>query len=368
MSSKSLEQILGYVPLLEAIETVKKGIPNPLPPAFSTSTRSVLGNTARWIVTTGTRQTATLSQYGAAARKRAQRSVGSQDVVLMHSFEEISFNPIVLQQLRNYSNYEVQSMGEEEVARQVGNFTELFANLRIAANMMMLVNGKLWFDGSGNLLPTSSGAIETISVNRSANNENQLNSLITTPWSNTGANIPNDLRKLKLRAAQDTGYEPVYALYGSNVPGYIEQNDYVIDYLSRSPNWNSRVNESPDIPEGLFGYKWVPMYTSFFDSTGAAADDTTPTYQTIWDPDTIVFCPEPNKQWWEVIEGSYPIPTSINVQTDAEAALRSLKEVFGMFGYSLVALNPVSINTYMGDTFFPAIKNPAVTYAMKVSF
>src|SRR6185312_5018006 len=139
--SASLESILGYVPLLEAIETVLKGLPTVLPPGFMNTTQKVLGNTARYIVYTGTRQTARLSQYGAPALKRNLRNIGSQDVVLLHSFEEIAFNPIVLQQLRQYENYDVQQMGKEEVGRQVGNFVELFANLRKAATMLMLVNG-----------------------------------------------------------------------------------------------------------------------------------------------------------------------------------------------------------------------------------
>lgn len=349
------------MPLLEAIETVKKGIPDPLPPGFSSTTEKVLGNTARYMVYTGTRQTARLSQYGSPAIKRAQRNIGSQDVVLMHSFEQIAFNPIVLQQLRQYENYDVQNMGKEEVARQVGNFTELFVNLRRAATMMMLVNGKLWFDGNGNLLPTSSGAVETLSAQRSANNENQLNSLITAKWNLNTTDIPLQLRNLRLRSAEDTGYQQKYALYGANIPSYLTQNDYVIDYLSRNPTWNNKWNESAEIPDGLFGFTWVPMYTSFF-------DDQNESHQTIWGADQVVFCPEVDKRWWSIIEGSYPVPTTINVQTDAEAALSSLKEVYGMFGYSTVQTNPVSIATFMGDTFWPALKNPAVTYAATVVF
>lgn len=369
-SAKSLEQILGYVPLLEAIETVRKGIPDPLPSGFQTITRKVIGDSARYVTYTGTRQTPRLVMYGAPAVKRTMRPISSVDVKLMFTFEEISFNPMVLQQLRNYDNYEVQNMGREEVARQVGNFTEIFHNGRIAGTMMMLHNANLWFDGGGNLLPSSSGAVVTVSANRSANNEGQLNGLVLTPWSNNQANIPLDLRKLKLRAAEDTGYEPKLAMYGKNIPGYLEQNDYVIDYLSRNPTWNNKINESPDVPDGLFGYKWVPMYTAFYDS-GASTDHTDPTvntYNEIWDGDTIVFSPEPEKYWWEMIEGSYPVPTTINIQTNAEAAVNSLKIVNGMFAYSLVTINPVGLSTFMGDIYLPTIKNPAVTYKMKVVF
>lgn len=359
--AKSLESIIGYVALLEAIETILKGIPDPLPAGFASITEETVADKARYVVTTGTRQTARQTQYGAPARKRQLRNIGDQNVVLIHSFEEINFSPYVLMQLRNYEDYTQQRMGEEEVARQVGNFVELFNNLRIAVRIMMLHNGKLWFDAEGNLLPSSSGSAFSAGAQRSANNENQLNGLVTVPWNQQQADIPGDLRKLKIQSAKDTGFQLKYALYGKSLPDYLTQNDYVIDYLSRNPTWSDKWNSTGDIPDGLFGFTWIPMYTSFFDDQNEA-------HQEIWDADTVVFTPQPDKRWWSNILGSYPVPTTINVQTNAEQAISSLKVLHGMFGYSYVTMNPVGISSFMGDTIFPALKNPAATYALKSVF
>jgi hypothetical protein len=356
----TIAEVLGYTSLLEAIENIKKGIPSNMPPGFSSITENVLGNTGRFVQTPGTRQTSRLSHYGAPAHKRALVDIGRRDVMLIHSFEELSFDPMVLQNLMKYNDYAAQNMGEQEVARQVGNFTELFVNLRKAVMQQVLVNGKVYFDDDGNLLPTSSGASVTVDFGRSANNENQLNSIIAASWALAGTDIPSHLRNLRVQAAKDHGYELKYAFYGKNIPTYLTQNDYVLDYLSRNPVMQAKFLESAEIPAGLFGFVWVPVYTSFF-------EDATGTNREIWGGDNVVFTPEPDRRWWSVIEGSYPVPTNINIINNAEAFLSSLKQVYGMFGYSQLLTNPPSVATYMGDTFLPTMKNPNVTYAADVT-
>lgn len=357
----TIAEVLGYVSLLEQIENIKRGIPDNFPPAFNTLTEPVLGNTARFIQTPGTRQTSRLSHYGAAAHKRGNFDIGKRDVVLIHSFEELTFDPLVLQQLMQYNNYDVQQMGMQEVARQVANFTELFVNLRKVVKQQVLVNGNVYFDGAGNLLPTSSGAVITVAFNRSANNENQLNGIIAARWNLNTTDIPAQLRNLKIQAAKSTGYELKYAFYGKNIPSYFTTNDYVLDYLARNPVMQAKYLESADIPDGLFGFTWVPVYTSFFEDSGN-------TNREVFDGDAVVFTPEPDKRWWAMAEGSYPIPTNINIISNAEEAVRSLKQVYGIAGYSQMMTNPVTIGTFMLDTFLPLMKNPDVTFSADTVF
>ena len=61
----SVHDILSWVPLTEAVEVVKTGIPKVLPPEFWNTTENVSGNTARLIEFTGTRRTARVTPYGA---------------------------------------------------------------------------------------------------------------------------------------------------------------------------------------------------------------------------------------------------------------------------------------------------------------
>jgi len=72
-----------------------------------------------------------------------------------------------------------------------------------------------------------------------------------------------------------------------------------------------------------------------------------------------VFTPDPSPEWWEVIQGTYPIPSDIgNVSNDAMASLRNVSVEPGMFSYAHVLSDPVTIKHLAGDTFLPVIKVP----------
>ena len=356
----TLQQILGYVALGGTIQKTVSGIPNPLPPSFFSRTTKVIGNTARYTQVTGQRRTARHVKYGAPAVARELKDVATRDVELLHLFESQNIPPLIMQQLRNYDDYNVQKMGMTEVARQTKEFVQLFQNTRVAAVLQLLANGVLYWDRDGNLLPSSSGAKTTMDFNVSANNQNQLNGLLTGKWNNPSTDIPLFLRSLKQRAAQDHGYMPKIALYGINIPSYLTQNDYVLDYLARNPGQNAGFLQSAEIGQ-LFDFTWIPVYSSFF-------EDQNGTNQEIFHDDAVTFLPEPDSSWWDILEGSYLVPTNLNGVADGEAALASLKQVHGMFGYGVVTHNPVGVTTFYGDTFLPVLKNPDVAYMARVNW
>lgn len=357
----SLEQVLGYVSLTGTIQATTTGIPNPYPDGFMNIKKPVVGDKGRYTRIKGTRRTARLAMYGAPAVQRELKDVAYEDVKLMHTFESMNIDPLLIQALRNYNNYDLQQRGVQELARQVAEWKMYFQNLRIATIGQTLALGAIYYDGSGNFLPSSSGAVVSATFGMNANNQNQLNGILATTWSNPTADIPNQLRVLKQTAAELTGYPLKVALYGRNVPSYLTNNDYVLDYLARSPNMREQFLDSGEIPNGLFGFQWVPIYTAFFeDQTGAN--------QLIWNNDAVTFTPEPSADWWEILEGTYQVPTSINIQTDANQAMGSLREVVGMFGYSMVTHNPPTIQSYFGDTFLPVIKVPDAIYQGIVKF
>lgn len=361
MAGYSLQQIIGYVPLTGVIQATMSGIPNPLPPAFLKVTEQIIGDAGVYTRLTGERRTAKLVKYGAPAVSANLRDVATQPVKLLHSFEKQSVNPIALQSIRNFDNYDLQRRGMQEISRQVREFGRKFQNLRVAATLMVLANGILYFDGDGNLLPTSSGAIDTVSFQMSANNQNQLNGIITASWATTTTNIPLQLINLEERAAQTTGYELTQAMYGKNIPTYFILNDYVVDYLARMPNMSTDyLKNAGKIPSGLFGYSWIPMYQTFY-------EDSAGINQSIWDSDLVVFTPEVNGDIWDFMEGSYPVPTDVNITTDAVAAMSNIKDVFGGFSYGQATHDPVGICTWTGDTFMPVMKNPDAYYQANVT-
>ncbi len=352
----SLQELLGYVSLTGTIEQVRDGIPNPLPPKLFQQTGKTIGDTGRYTVTFGQRQTARLSQYGAPAVRRAMKNMSIKDVKLLHSIEEQAVDPIALQQLRQFDNYDVQRMGMQVVKKQLKYFTQAFMNLRIATTGLVLANGTLWFDASGNLLPSSSGSVETVSFQMAANNQNQLNGIIATRWDNVTADIPAQLRALKLQAMETTGYPLKLAFYGKNIPSQLSQNDFVHDFLSReNKTMDKEYLDTGEIPQGLFGFEWIPVYDMFW-------EDSTNTNQVIFGNNAITFTPEITEEWWGFLEGSYLVPTTINIVSDAVAALDSLKQIYGMAGYGQVTLSPVGVKTTYLDTFIPVLTNPDAVF------
>lgn len=356
----SLQELIGYVSLTGTIMQVKEGIPNPLPPAMLQGTGKTIGDQGRYTVMYGQRQTSRLAQYGSPAVRRPFKNMAIRDVKLIHTFEEQAVDPIAVQNLRQFDNYEVQKMGLETVKWQLQQFVRLFQNLRIAATGMVLANGTLWFDGSGNLLPSSSGAVETISFGISSNNQNQLNGIISQGWDNPSTDIPGQLRALKKQALELTGYELTTMFYGKNIPSYLAVNDYVHDFLAREGKMDEEYLKDGEIPQGLFGFKWIPSYKMFW-------EDNSNTNQSIFGDDSFTATPDVSAEWWQFLEGSYPVPTTVNIVADAVAAVQSLKQVWGMFGYGMVSTNPVGLSTFYGDTFLPVLANPDAIYQAVVA-
>lgn len=366
----NLEQIIGYAALLGVIERIKNGVPNPLPKEFMTITKDTVGDSGKYTRITGTRKVARLVMRGAPARRVEQKLIEDIPVKLLNSFEELMLDPQVLLNLRKLDDYS-RDKGKQEVARQTKNFVQRGINLRVVAACQVLANGILYFDADYNLLPSSSGAVFSVDYAVPANNKNQINGLIDVSWSDTTANIPRQLAQLQELSLQTTGYEIETAFYGRNLPSYISQNDYTEEYMARHQEMRDQYLTGMNgkklggaIPQGLFGIKnWVPVNTAFY-------EDDTDTNQTIFGVDQVVFTPaidDSMSEWWETIEGSTLVPTTVDIQTDAMAALNSMKEAQGMYAYGKVHDNPAGIVMRSGDCFLPAIKVPAAIFPADVT-
>jgi hypothetical protein len=359
--SMTIEQVLGYVPLMGTIQATTTGIPKVVPEAFYTTTKDTIGDSGRYTRVTGQRRTSKLSQYGAPAVRRELKDVAFVDCKLMHTFEEQLIDPLTMQRIRNYDNYNIQRLGIDEIARQVAGFKQLFENAEIATVLQALIVGTIWWDAAGNLLPTSTGAVETVTFQISANNQNQLNTTFDIGWQNATADIPKQLRKLKKLARRLTGYPLRHALYGENVPTYFTNNDFVLDYLSRNVTERDEFLDTDELPHELFGLQWHPCYESFW-------EDQTSTNQSIIGPDQVIFTPEPSPDWWELMKGSYMVPKTIDVVDNLTANLDNFEEVHGMFGYTAPMHNPPTLANYFGNTWLPVIKVPDAIFQATVSF
>lgn len=361
----SIEEILGYVPLTKAIETVKSGVPRVLPEAFYRRNPAfrLLGDKTRRIETEGTRKSARLVPYGAPSRQIDHLPLSGRDIKLLHTEEKMQFSHELFLQIREFDSYTVQQKFAEEARRQVMNQTTRMLNLETNLVNLTLANaGKLWFNSDGEPLASSSGADLTVDPSVSANNQNQLNGIITASWATSSTPIVTHLNNIKMTARQTTGHSLKYALYGKNIMRYLMNNDQVSTYLKYTGAFSGGKAqfwlESGQIPQGLFDLEWIPMQDTFLVSEAGTLTE-------IWGADNITFAPDvadPNV--YGIYEGSYPVPKKWDISSDVMSQFANYDHVYGKYGYGYPSLPPQPLGIFgiYGDTFMPALMNPNAYY------
>lgn len=357
--SKSLESILNFKNLTGIIQNPAGGVPNLLPPQFTQRGRTVQGKSATWFEVAGNRQTARLVQKGSPSVRRSLKGVAERSATMLHTHEHIIHDSEVLLQLKNMDNPMVQDFGAQTIATETAQAGFYVDNLLTSAATSVLAKGAIYFDGAGELLPTSSGAVTTVDFSVPANNQNQLNGIIGTTWATATVDVLGDIQAIQDVAVQTTGYPLQYAFYGSNILGYLINNDAVQELLKTRVDLAGGFMQG-QIPNGFMNLNWVPMRQAFF-------NDSTGTNQTWFGGDQITFTPAPSADWWEVFQGTHAIPTSIgNIASDAMAAASNVAVVGGKFSYAKVIDDPVGIEHHYGDTVLPTLKVPGAIYIADV--
>lgn len=361
----ALEQILGFVPLTASMKTVADGIPNPYPAElFNVQAKNrVIGDVAKYVRFRGERRTAQSVHRGAPARKRQLLEVGDANVKMIHEFESFAIDAQMLSKLRSAEQY-VQDEGMQWLNYQLESLGTRMQNSRIVATSSILRHGAVYMDAEGNYLPTSSGAVDTFSVNVPATHQGQINSIIDASWANSNTDIVQHIINIKQYSLEETGMPLGTALYGKNIFNYLVTNSTVRDYLARNQNANNTLMSTGELDGTFMGLEWRPAYQSFF-------EDDDQTLSNLWDDDLVVFLPKMNQpdnmNWWGMYEGSYYVPKTLNISQNAMSVMSNLELVHGIGSYALVTHNPVGIEVFGFDTFFPALKNEKALFAADVT-
>lgn len=363
---KTIQQILSAANMLGTINAIKGGVVNPFDPAFLTTIRGITGDYGTYTKIEGTRETARLVQYGSPSVRRNLRGLSEVPVKLAHSFEHQFHDPTVLQNLMNYENPTVQALGMQEIGRQTSEFKSLFMNLRISSLASMLALGAVYFDADGNLLPSATGAALTVDFQVPAGNQDQLNwdgngNIIAASWATAGTDIIGHVETLKIAAKRLTGYPLTTAYYGENILGYLVANTVIQALGVGNPGIANSLLQLT-IPDGFLGLKWRPASDHcFVDQDG--------TRQTIFPADQVTFTPDVDRSWYEMLEGTYPVPTNLGAVTaDAlDSAGSGIRLARGLFNYAHVMSDPVTIKHLAGDTMLPVLKVPAAIFQADVT-
>lgn len=364
MATIALRDMMSYLSLCGMIQTNVPTLPRRLPEKFYKTTGiKVEGDACRYTRFTSARQPMKITQYYAPSVARDLRPLGQFDVKLFHGHENITFDAVTLEAMRNFTDYNLQEKGKEFVMKQMNECKYYIENAEDLTALFVLCKGKLWRDSAGNMLPSSSGATYThdFGVNQTTN-VGTIAAITGVPgsWMSPATQIPLQLETLRIKAQQAHGYIPEIVLYGKNVPTMLAQNDFVQPFLSRDgtrrESWLK--GKFPEPAYNLFGYEWYPISDAGFN------DAATGTYQLPIDDNAIVFCPQPDDSWWDKAEGSYAVPTNINIMSDLESSLGAWEKVYGRFAYSKLMDDPVRMIGHYGNTWTYIMKNPDVVWQL----
>lgn len=361
--AKDIREILNYTTLTRSVLRTE-GLPNPFPPEFMSNTEDVIGNTARYRLSFSQRKAAPINTYGAPAREFELVDVGDATCKLVHNFLSVTLGgqqgPILWNQLQSLDAY-TRDGALGALRQQLEQFGKTFQNHRLFMLARMLRSGVCHYDANGNPLPSSSGAVSTVTNNVNANNQSQLNGLCTASFLLNNTNIPLFFTQLISRSKRLSGLPIEVAMYGENFPTALSTNQFVAEYLSRHQPFRESWlgNNEQIIPDGMFGIKkWLYVNDAFYtDADGSN--------QSLWDADAITFCPNPaTGGWHKFMLGTYWCPSGIQAYSDGADAMSSLKPVQGMFSFAQVGFNPPGVVHFAGDTAMHVFKTPDAIFQL----
>jgi hypothetical protein len=361
--AKSIQDILGSKNVVGVFEGIKAGFPTDLPQGFYNVSRNVNGAHFTYHKVEGTRKTARVVRYGGPSAARNHSGVDEVPVKALFSAEHWDVDPVTLINISALGNDSVQQIGISEIARRLAEEKQLQQNLRNTAVHMAVLDGTLYTDAVGNLLPTSSGAVLTIDYSIPATNKNQLqdvdgNTIITASWGTAGTDIPGQVRLIKTTALKRTGYNLTTAIYGSNVLGYLLGNTDMVNLMQSNVRLGG-IADTGELPSPLLGLNWIPGDVFFWEDNDGST-------RSLVGADEVVFLPDPDPSWYDLVEGSYPYADSIDVNA-GEAAISGLRMQSGMSVQSKLMDNPVTAQMIHRDCFLPVINVPGAIYIADVT-
>jgi hypothetical protein len=340
------------------------GVPEDiLPPEFLRTTRSVEKNYGQYFRVQGVRDVAKLVPYGAPAVHRSMLGMQEISVTLLHTFEELSINAVDLMALLKEDTETDgirQQLGRQTLDRNLKEFGQRFRNLRVSSVYSALATGQINFNGADLMPAGQSGATTSVDFGVTAYNKGTCDVFgdgdpaFNANWDTVTTDILGQIKTLKKKARQKTGRRIKCGFYGTNIPGYMARNN-AIGNMIRGSSEIAKEFSTAEIGRSVGQIDWYPIDEAFFvDQNG--------NIQEWFSPDAIVFTPDPKDDWYELLEGTYPVPRNINLVGDGLACLANIQEQAGAFSYARVADNPVGIRHFGGDTMLPIIRVPDCIY------
>jgi hypothetical protein len=354
-----MKQLLDPRVMTSAYQQAPANVPTPLTDVFFTNPEPIDDEQFIGFYDPADRKPAPANKVGAQARIIAVGKGKNRVFNMVYSFNQTTFEMDVYKALRNPDSEELQNRGRREIARVMAKFQNrqtLFKEVWLAK---VLTQGVVYLNGAGEILESSSGAVDTADFEMPANNKGNLNGLIADLWSVAGADIPSQLENVVDVSASAHVPKPTDIwLHRKNLKNLRNNNAFKFwaqfnQELSRDVI-SGRVSEIAN----LWGFTW-----HFIDDYYEAQDGTSKPIIPLTGQGSVVITPPPAGNWRSAANGLTLVPRELNVKPDVEALIDSLESVYGRFYYASIQDNPVRIMANIGDHFAFNFNEPASIYA-----
>jgi hypothetical protein len=350
-------------PLMKS-DAVKRGVPFTLPGQLLTpSATKPRTDKVEWLEYKGTRQGARVVARSSPSRARELPGATRRYATALNFKETMTIDPDMQDALKS-DNPIVNQNAQIKFINDMANFREFFDTSRVNAVASVFANGAIYIDTNGNLLPNSTGAVETVGPGIAtaqmlipgAATGGDAGKYSLGDFSNASTNIAGALRGYRDSLRRLNNYTADTIIYGVNMPDYLAKNTVHKEYFARYPEIRASLVAKNEIPNGTLGFNWTPVHEMYMAVAGAtpAADDTTNTW---FGPNFIGIMPTIEGNWYELFEGGNLVPKGIaGPQSSMDDMLNLLDVVNGQYSFAEMTSNPVALNVHMGDSFLPVIK------------
>jgi hypothetical protein len=361
MAGTNLQQLLGYEMQTASARAVANGVNRILPSVAYTATQTVPSNSVTYHVLTSTRKGAQSMPYGSASRAVEAPIRETKSATLWSSVHNMTHPLHLLMDLKRDDRPDLQRMGEQEIRRKTVEFARMFGNSEANLVHSALFTGFQYWTANGYIVKGSSGSSFNADYLIPARNQNQLSGNIGTSWDNAAAPILANVQYIIDDMNEVTGRRPAYAVHGKNIPQRFLTNTDVQKLIQHNnPVQNAIAMHT--IPDGFLGIpKWIQGSSAFYEKEDGTLEK--------WlDDDALVIFPEFSTDWFEVIQGTHPVPTALTITNDAVGMLDNVAQMAGLSSYCTLQNDPPAIKQVMQHCMLPIIKVPACLYIVDTKF
>lgn len=356
------------------------GVPEAFPSEFLTVTQDIEEPFGSYVIVSGDNKMAPITGYDSPSGREDLSGFDRKPFNALNVRRHFTLNSTTIRRLKDMSNTSLQAV---EMGRIRNSIDRIAGHVRgsVAGSVLAMLIGELKYTpaADGATIDPVNGTV-THDYGIPATHKDQINlnaviggaagNIIGIKWDTTSSTPIQDVVDIASAAMRITGKPLAYAVYGANIPGYLQKNDNFKTWVQYNISFQNAFMNG-DVPNGFGGIpNWIPARNMFAEA--ASSTDSSRSYINFVDPNKIIFFPAIDNSWYEMYRVAVDVPSTVDVVGGGEsawmAALNSLNTTFGPFGYAIAQGDPVSCKVVLGNSWFPALKNPKCVFIADVDF